>query len=93
MPQVTYSLKIDTETDGDLVRWLGQQDNKSQAIREALRGHIRGSGVSLGDVYQAVVSIERQIKAGVIVQSNPGDGAILDEPPEAAAALDALARL
>ncbi len=90
MAQVTYSLKINTETDADLIRWLDRQDNKSEAIRQALRGH-RVNGVSLGDVYQAVMSIERQIKAGVIVQSNAGDK--LDEPPEAAAALDALANL
>jgi len=93
MAQVTYSLKIDTETDADLIRWLDRQGNKSEAIRKALRGHIRGSGVSLDDVYQAVTSIERQIKAGVIVQSAAGDEAILNEPPEAAAALDALAEM
>jgi len=92
MAKVTYSLKIDTEADADLIRWLDRQDNKSEAIRQALRGHTRGSGVSLGDVYQAVMSIEHQIRAGVIVQSNAGDK-VLDEPPEAAAALDALANL
>lgn len=44
MAQVTYSLKINTETDADLIRWLDRQDNKSEAIRQALRGH-RVNGV------------------------------------------------
>lgn len=91
MAQVTYSLKIDTETDADLVRWLDRQDNKSAAIRTALRGHIRGNSVSLGDVYQAVKALERKIAAGVIVTASDDD--YTDEPPEAAAALDALASL
>jgi hypothetical protein len=54
MAQVTYSLKIDAETDADLVRWLDGQPNKSAAIREALRAHVRGGGITLGDVLQAV---------------------------------------
>ena len=66
MAQVSYSLKIDTETDADLVRWLDAQPNKSEAIREALRVHIRRSGVTLGDILQAVHDLDQRIRAGAV---------------------------
>ncbi|MBN1975948.1 MAG: hypothetical protein JW918_00980 [Anaerolineae bacterium] len=94
MAQVTYSLKIDIETDADLVRWLDRQPNKSEAIREALREHTRRNGVTLGDVLQAVRDLERRLRAGAgVVGDLPAEGGGYDEPPDVAAALDALANL
>lgn len=94
MAQVTYSLKIDTDTDADLVRWLDGQPNKSEAIREALRAHVRGGGITLGDVLQAVRDLEHKVKAGAGVAGDlPAKGGDYNEPPDVAAALDALADL
>jgi len=89
------SFSLDTEADKDILRWLDRQENRSAAIREAIRDHIGRGGVTLGDVYQVVKEIERKIKAGAVVVAggvSPADDD-WDEPPEAAAALDALADL
>jgi hypothetical protein len=84
---------LDSETDRDLVRWLDRQDNRSAAIREAIREHIGGAGVTLGDVYQAVKDLDHKVQAGVIVAGTQDQADEWEEPPEAAAALDALANL
>lgn len=93
--KTVISIALDTKNDKDILRWLGQQDNRSAAIREAIRNHLGRNGVTLGDVYQAVKGLERKIKVGIAIA---GDGDVdhqaeQDEPPEAAAALDALANL
>ncbi|HIQ01894.1 MAG TPA: hypothetical protein EYH30_07160 [Anaerolineales bacterium] len=90
--QMTISFTLDTEADRDILRWLEQQENRSAAIREAIRQHISG-GVTLGDVYQAVKDLERKLRAGAVVTGNTTDEKDRKEPPEAAAALDALAEL
>jgi len=90
------SLSLDTEADKDILRWLDRQENRSAAIREAIRGHLGRNGVTLGDVYRAVKELERKIETGAVVVAQGGDplaGDDWDEPLEAAAALDALARL
>lgn len=94
---VTVSFTLDPQADRDIVRWLErlERGKKSAAIRAAIRDHLRRNGVTVGDVYQAVKDLERKLKAGAFVVS--GDGSTnteeWDEPPEAAAALDALAQL
>jgi Arc/MetJ-type ribon-helix-helix transcriptional regulator len=91
--KMTITFSLDTEADRDILRWMERQSNRSEAIRAAIRAHI-SSGVTLGDVYQAVRDVERKLQAGVVVSNNGGNQATeWDEPPEAAAALDALANL
>jgi Arc/MetJ-type ribon-helix-helix transcriptional regulator len=86
------SFKLDDKGDRDLIRWLASQSNRSEAIREALREHLQGNGVTLGDVLQAVRDLEHKVKAGAVIV---GEGGSIpgDEPPDVAAALDALADL
>jgi hypothetical protein len=88
---------LNSEADRDIVRWLDRQDNKSAAIREAIREHIGGTGVTLGDIYEAIKDLERRLQVGQVVTHSSDPGLLcnmeLDEPPEAAAALDALANL
>jgi hypothetical protein len=90
--KITITFSLDAETDRDLLRWLDRQDNRSEAIRASIRAHISGC-VTLGDVYQAVRNLERTLKSGMVVQNNTSDDGDWDEPPAAAAALDALANL
>jgi hypothetical protein len=96
MATVTVCFTVDGDEDRDLVRWLDSIPNRkrSEAIRQALRAGLDQGGVTLGDVYQAVKGLERKLQNGVVAVS-PGDDSRsdYDEPPEAAAALDALAEL
>lgn len=92
--KVVVSISLDTVGDGDILRWLGRQENQSAAVREAIREHLGRGGVTLGDVYQAVARIERRLEAGVVVGTGEqGAGEDWEEPAEAAAALDALAEI
>lgn len=95
MATVTVCFTLDSEADRDILRWLARMPrrSKSAAIRDALREHLGGGGVTLGDVYQAVQELTRRVQAGGVV-AGPGqehDG--LPEPPDVAAALAALGRL
>lgn len=95
MGKRTVSFTLDTEADRDLARWLDQwgRGERSEAIRRTLRAGLDRGGVTIGDVYQVVKGIERRIEAGVLVAGNGEPEAVADEPPEAAAALDALAAM
>jgi hypothetical protein len=92
--KVTITISLDADEDRDLLRWLGRQENRSAAVREALRARASG-GITLGDVYQAVKAVERLIRSGVVVTGAPAEdnGEIWEEPPDIAAALDALGKL
>lgn len=88
------SFSLDTEADRDILRWLERQENKSKTIRDALREHISGGGVTLGDVYQAVQNLERKIATGVaLVSADPASEDEWSEPADVAATLDALGEL
>jgi hypothetical protein len=97
MSRKTFTnISLDTEADKDILRWLERQENKSAAIRAAIREHIGRNGISLGDVYRAVKELERKLEAGAIVVAGGAGEAgeeVWDEPNDAAAALDALAEL
>ena len=88
MAKRTVTFVLDDRRDRDILRWLDQQDNKSAAIREAIRGQIGRSGVTLGDVYEAIQDLRRQGLA-VAGQGRQAD-VQADEPPDLAAALDRL---
>jgi len=92
--KTVVAFSLDTEADRDILRWLERQENRSAAIRAALREHLARGGVTLGDVYQAVKDLERKLQAGAVMGcAAPTQGDDWDEPPDAAAALDALAEL
>jgi hypothetical protein len=89
MPKTTVSFSLDTHTDRDLLTWLSRQDNRSAAIRTALRGHLDGGrGISLADVYQEIRALRRRLETGVL--TTPAEPMPADEPPELALALDNL---
>ena len=97
MSRKTFTnISLDTEADKDILRWLERQENKSAAIRAAIREHIGRNGITLGDVYRAVKDLERKLEAGAVVVAGgagESEGDSWDEPDDAAAALDALAEL
>ena len=97
MSRKTFTnISLDTEADKDILRWLERQENKSAAIRAAIREHIGRNGITLGDVYRAVKDLERKLEAGaVVIAGGAGEpeSDSWDEPDDAAAALDALAEL
>lgn len=97
MSRKTFTnISLDTEADKDILRWLERQENKSAAIRAAIREHIGRNGITLSDVYRAVKGLERKLESGtVLVAGGTGANEIeeWDEPNDAAAALDALAEL
>lgn len=96
MAKLTVSFTLDSEKDRDLVHWLERLPHRrrSAAIRETLRAGLARGGVTLGDVYQAVKELERKIRAGAVtVDHHPENPEGWEEPPEAVAALDALADL
>lgn len=90
--KVIVTLSLDRQADRDLIRWLDAQPNRSAAIRGALREYLSRS-VTVADVYQAVKDLERKLQAGVLVRGEQAPPDDRDEPPDAAAALDALANL
>lgn len=94
MAKHVVNFVLNTETDRDIIRWLDRQENRSAAIRGAIREHIGGGGVTLGDVFRAVKDLEHKIQTGaVLVAGTDTAEDEWSEPPEAAAALDALANL
>jgi hypothetical protein len=97
MSRKTFTnISLDTEADKDILRWLERQENKSAAVRAAIREHIGRNGLTLGDVYRAVKELERKLEARAVVLARgtgESEGDSWDEPDDAAAALDALAEL
>jgi hypothetical protein len=85
----TVTFVVDTERDRDILRWLGRQDNKSAAIREAIREHLGRGDITLTDVYQAIQDLKRgSWKPAPHTRSDNVENS--DEPPDVAAALDSL---
>jgi len=94
MAKRVVNFVLNARTDKDILSWLECQDNKSAAIRAAIRQHISGS-VNLADVYEIVSRIERKIARGVAVTGGAAASEADDyhEPPDITATLDALGRL
>lgn len=94
MATVTVSFTLDDRVDREIVQWLTclPKRKKSAAIREALRGHLQGQGITLSDIYQAVQEISRKLATGtaVVGGSDASDATDTNEPPDVAAALDNL---
>jgi len=96
MATVTVSFALDARTDRDILRWLEQQDNKSAAIRSAIRCQIGQSGVTLGDVYEAIQELRREglriAARGQASSDHPDEPSRGEpvEPPDVVANLDRL---
>ena len=84
--KLTFTIALDTERDADLVAYLDAQDNRSAAIRDALRLALdqgRRPAATIDDVLAAVRDLQR---GGVLHSEQAGAG----EPPDIAAVLDSL---
>ena len=92
MASITVSFTLDDKTDHDLLRWLDSlpKREKSRAIRKVLRAHLDRSGITLGDVYQAVKELGRKLQTGIVIQAENPDNEQVDEPPDIVATLDKL---
>ena len=89
MAKQTVTFVVDSERDRDILRWLGGQDNKSAAIRQAIRGHLGRGSITLTDVYEAIQDLKRGSWAPG-PEAPPQATAARGEPPDVAAALDSL---
>jgi hypothetical protein len=89
MARQTITFVLDSERDRDILRWLANQENKSAAIREAVRMRLRHNGISLSDIYEAILDLQRRnwISSSAVQVS---DISSKEEPPDVAAALDSL---
>ena len=92
--KVTISFTLNDKEHQDLKRWLDglPKRGRSEAIRETLRAGLRGTGLTLGDVYQAVKELERKLESGAIVSHTaaPAIEGEEDVPPDV---LENLAKL
>jgi hypothetical protein len=89
MARQTITFVLDTVRDRDILYWLEGQQNKSAAIREAIRTHLGRSGLTLADVYEAIQDLKRSGWVPGPAAQAPAEAAN-DEPPDVAAALDSL---
>jgi hypothetical protein len=89
MTKQTVTFVVDTERDRDILRWLDSQDNKSAAIREAIRVHLGRGGITLTDVYEAIQDLKRGNWTPAS-HAQPDNVEDRDEPRDVAAALDSL---
>jgi hypothetical protein len=89
MAKHTITFVVDTERDRDILRWLSSQNNKSAAIREAIRTHLGRAGITLSDVYEAIQELKRGNWA-VASCAQPHNPVDRDEPLDVAATLDSL---
>ena len=89
MAKQTVTFVVDSERDRDILHWLSSQSNKSAAIREAIRMHLGRGGITLADVYEAILDLRRGSWAPG-PEAPPQATAARDEPPDVAAALDSL---
>jgi len=91
MATVTVSFTLDEQRDRDLIAWLEGQSagQRSAAIRAAIRAQAGPNGISLTDVYQAIVALDRKLARGVRL-SDPDTDEGEETPPDVLAALDNL---
>jgi hypothetical protein len=89
MARQTITFVLDTKRDRDIICWLEGQENKSAAIREAIRAHLDHDDITLVDIYEAVQDLQRRNWTAVS-EAEAGVVTISKEPPDVAAALDSL---
>jgi len=91
MAKRTETFTFDDEEYPALARWLDNlpKRGKSKAIREALSSYLAHE-ITLGDVYQAVLALERKIGQGSMILSNGNHREASEEPEDIKEALDNL---
>jgi hypothetical protein len=89
--QIRKTVLFNTDTDQDLLDWLAEFPNFSEAVRQALRQAKQqtergdsGDGITLQDIYQELQDIKRN---GFVSRDNRSD---YNEPADIAANLDLL---
>jgi hypothetical protein len=87
MSQVKYTILLNTDKHADLIEWIEAQQNKSAAIRTALRRGMRGGSITNEDIYNAVMELKAN---GLQVGLAEHGAAAGDEPEDIAATLDTL---
>jgi hypothetical protein len=78
MPKTTEAFSLDTERDADILDWLEEQDNKSAAIRAAIRASWLSSSITLADILNEIGEVKRMLRAGVTLDNSNSQ----DEPQE-----------
>lgn len=85
-------VRLDRETDADIIAWLDSQRNRSEAVRKALRAAIAPTGLDLGALRGVVeAALDEKLANLALVNGNGAETAPVDplaEDPELAAALD-----
>ena len=66
MTKTSVGFSVDTERDRDILAWLELQENKSNAIRAAIRATMLDQSVTLGDVLQELGEVKRMLRAGAV---------------------------
>ena len=89
MTKTVVSFVLDKDQDRDLLRWLDSlpKGSRSEAIREALRSHLGHAGITLGDIYEAIMDLKQ---SRLVLPTQSQDVAASDEPPDVTAALNNL---
>jgi hypothetical protein len=100
MAKQTISFSVDAEADKDIIEWLNQHRNRSQAIRDALRQVIAPSEPEtktpiwgLSDLRQVFEAVLEEHLSGVRLAEAQGGNAESEhgrEDPRLAARLDSL---
>lgn len=82
-------VSLDSEVDKDILRWLEKQSNRSAAVRVAIRKYMAAQeGPSLADILAEIRSLPSRMS---LIATMAGEAIVTgEEPPEAAANLDAL---
>lgn len=68
--KITLAFACDTEKDADIIAWAERQENKSAAIRAALRASWLQGGLTLGDVLHEIGELKRLLRSGVVLNQN-----------------------
>ena len=89
MAKITVTFSLDSERDKRILRWLEglPKRKKSEAIREVLTAHLGQNGITLQDIYEAVMDLRR---SGLIVASQDDSEPQSDVPADV---LDNLSKL
>jgi hypothetical protein len=91
LPNIVVTISLDTERDRDILRWLKRQQNRSAAVRQAIR-HSLCNGVTIGDLYETLQEIKRDLRTRILAA--PETQAQEDDwPSEDAGAAAALSKL
>ncbi len=63
--KITVAFACDTERDADIVAWAERQENRSSAIRSAIRASWLQGGPTLGDIMNELGEVKRLLRSGV----------------------------